>query len=394
MKNVISYFVILLTAFTTSCTSSRQEKDVLVSIDVTKSYPEKEIPLTDIAEVTYLYLNSDDDDYLYSGSINYITKNMVVVVDVSSSSILFFDRDGTPKSRFNHMGQGPGEYSRMPVVIYDDTADEVFVPSRNIIQVYSSTGEYKRTITLSDEIWINRMISFDEHSLFFYNGGNEITRERARSNEVGLSVEDYFITPFYRISKLDGEVLDSVEIPYVPIFLGINLDGVQIPGIKNHLVKSLEGALLCSPETDTVFLYSHDKSLMPILYKTPSVGATDPMIYLNNYLERGQYQFIEVCTVRRGDIYLGRFPVTHYIRNKRTSEVFRPKYHLPDYKGKEFAINPSAGNLYEDGLFFELDLIELKQAYRDNKLSGKLKELVATLNEDEDNNVFMLVDFK
>jgi len=42
----------------------------------------------------------------------------------------------------------------------------------------------------------------------------------------------------------------------------------------------------------------------------------------------------------------------------------------------------------------EFDLIELKQAYRDNKLNGKLKELVATLNEDEDNNVFVLIQFK
>ena len=41
-----------------------------------------------------------------------------------------------------------------------------------------------------------------------------------------------------------------------------------------------------------------------------------------------------------------------------------------------------------------LNWIELKRAYRENKLSGKLNELVADLNEDEDNNVFMFVHFK
>jgi len=45
-------------------------------------------------------------------------------------------------------------------------------------------------------------------------------------------------------------------------------------------------------------------------------------------------------------------------------------------------------------VYFELDLTELKQASRENKLSGKLKELVTSLNEDIDNNVFMFVDFK
>ena len=81
------------------------------------------------------------------------------------------------------------------------------------------------------------------------------------------------------------------------------------------------------------------------------------------------------------------------MRDKETEEVIHPKILLPDYKGKEFTIRPSM-RIYENEFAFELDLIELKQAYRENKLSGKLKELVATLNEDTDNNVFMLVEFK
>ena len=51
-------------------------------------------------------------------------------------------------------------------------------------------------------------------------------------------------------------------------------------------------------------------------------------------------------------------------------------------------------NYYEKRYHFELDIIELKEAYRENKLSGKLKELAATLNEEEDNNVYIFVDFK
>ena len=393
MKKTIAYFLILLIALTTSCSSDKQANDGLAFIDVTKNYPEKEISLTDIADVTYLYLNSDDDDYLYSGSISYITKNTVVVYSRMSGDVLFFLRDGTPKSRFNRKGQGPEEFVDALGFMYDEDTDELFVSRNRDIHVYSSTGEFKRKITLPEGSLVDgRLISLDKQSLFFYNLGNEM--KRFNSNEAGLSVEDYNITPFYRISKSDGEVLDYIEIPYIPIFLGINLNGVRLPGLRNLLVKSPGGVLLCSPETDTVFLYSSDKSLTPILYKTPSVGATDPMIYLNNCLDRGQYQFIEVCTVRAGEVYPGRFPVTHYFRDKHTGEVIRPKFLLPDYSGMEFTINPNSGNKYEDGCFFELDLFELKQAYHDNKLSGKLKELVATLNEDEDNNVFMLVEFK
>ena len=114
-------------------------------------------------------------------------------------------------------------------------------------------------------------------------------------------------------------------------------------------------------------------------------------------MDAGQYQFIKCIVVRQGDVYPGRFPAKFYIRDKKTGNIFRQKLLLPDFKGKKFIINPGTqvfnGSIYGNGDFFELDLIELKQAYRENMLSGKLKDLVATLNEDEDNNVFMLLDF-
>ena len=83
----------------------------------------------------------------------------------------------------------------------------------------------------------------------------------------------------------------------------------------------------------------------------------------------------------------------YIMRDKKTNEIFRQKISLPDYKGKEFFIRTRTIRDIEDGVSFELDLTELTQAYRENRLSGKLKELVATLNEDVDNNIFMFVKF-
>ena len=394
MKIATVFYFFVIIAILTGCSPEKQAKDKLACIDVTRNYPEKKIFLTDIAEIEYLYLNSDDDDYLYSGSISKLTKNTVVVYSHVSGDILFFTRDGMPKSRFNRKGYGPEEYTGGAFgFVYDEDTDDLFVSRMNDIIVYSSTGKFKRKFVLPQGVRVDgRMVSFDEHSLFLYNINIDAQRARSMSDEAGLPEKHY---PFYHISKTNGEVLNAIEIPYVPLFLGIYVDGQRIPGIVNRLVKCPEGVLLCSAETDTIFLYSHDKSLTPILYKTPSVSALDPMVYLNHYIDGGQYQFIEVCTARKGDEYIGIFPVTHYTRNKRTGEIFRPKFLLPDYKDKEFIITPRGlGYMCEDGYYFELDLIELKQAYRENKLSGKLKELVATLNEDEDNNVFMLLHFK
>ena len=113
------------------------------------------------------------------------------------------------------------------------------------------------------------------------------------------------------------------------------------------------------------------------------------MIAMDICMDAGNFQFLSVLR----DLANGGTS-SYYIRDKKTGEIFRQKIILPDYKGKDFYIDPRFHNYYEKGYHFELDLYELKEADRANKLSGKLKELVAALNEDEDNNVFILVDFK
>jgi hypothetical protein len=403
-KRTILFFVatIAIIVFVIACSSDRQSKDSLPFIDVRNNYPEKEILLTDIAEVTYLHLNTDDDNYLYSGSIRYITENTIIVVDfgrgITSGNILFFTKDGMPKSYFNRRGQGPEEYSEVYRVFYDEATDDVFVCglARDIIKVYSSNGKYKREIRLPQEVKAdgNAIESFDEYSLFFRDINLTVKNSQARFEN--MPVEEETVSSFYRISKTDGKVLDYVELPLAPIFLGIIDNGMRIVGRAGtrHLLKYAEGVHLCNPENDTVYVYNKSKSVTPALYKTPSVGSTDPMTYLNNCVDMGQYQFLEVVTVRAGDEYIGVFPVKYYMRDKTNGEIIRPKLLLPDYRGKEFVITPSPLRIFKNEYVFEIDLTELKDADHENKLSGKLKELVDTLDENNDNNVFILVSFK
>lgn len=103
-----------------------------------------------IAGVSYLHLNSKTDDYLYKGSIDYVTENNIIVIDRSQNSVLFFSKEGNPKSHFNRRGQGPEEYSDAASLMYDEANDEVFVSPdfSNHIMVYSSLGEFKRKINL------------------------------------------------------------------------------------------------------------------------------------------------------------------------------------------------------------------------------------------------------
>ena len=404
MKTLTS--IIILIAFATSCSSNKRSEDGLPFIDVKSNYPEKEILLTDIADVTYLYLNSDDADYLYSGKNLYITKNTVVVLDNRSGNILFFSKDGVPKSHFNHLGQGPEEYPYALQLIYDENADEVFIVVGGgacLVQVYSSMGNYKRKITLPQGVMEYSLIDFDDRSFFFSDGMSIVMRKFAIQDKKDFPSNDY-VLPSYRISKTTGDVLDKVELPGTDLILGYMLsDGWWVFAPPIASLKCPEGILLSNAEADTFFLYSGENSLTPVIYQTPSAASLNPVECISQYIDRGQYQVIQVSIMREGE-FLGYFPAKYYLRNKKTGETVHPKFLLPDYQGKEFIMNPNRpkadgryandGFIYENGYCFELDLYELKEADRENKLSGKLKELVATLDEDTDNNVFMLVEFK
>ena len=391
------FYLIFIEIFFSGCSSDKQMKDGLPFIDIRKNYPEKEIILDEIADITYIHLNTENDDYLYRGGILDVTENTIVVNDATSGSILFFSKDGNPKSRFNRKGQSGEDYIDVRIVQYDEAADDVFVlPSvtHNKLQVYSSTGKYKRTIVLPQGTFVNPYVSFDDESLFVYD--SSIERRKLFPDDENLTIE-YFSSPFVLISKTDGRVLDYVELSSKNIRLSdmsvdSEMGGLSV--IKSYLIKCKEGVLICNPETDTVFLYNKNRLLIPVICKTPLVSALDPMVYMNNCVDVGRYQFMEIFTVR-WDYTAFSFPAKYFMRDKETGEIFRQKIVLSDYKGKEFIISPlKSGRNYETGPWFILDLIELKDAYKENRLSGKLKELVETLNEMEDNDVFMFVNFK
>ena len=390
------YFLLLPIFAIISCSTDKQSDNDLPFIDVKNDYPEKEINLTDIADVTYIQLNEESDDFIYKGSINYVTQNTIVVVDRSSNSVSFFSKDGSPKSRFNRKGQGPEDYTDAATIMYDEAADEVFINPdfSDYINVYSSFGEYKRKLTLPQRNIGGQMAFLDDQSIMVYDNTNLWQNIREKySGEKMIFSEQYADSSFYLISKANGAVLDYIMLPNKNIDLSYSdLKGSFFGQINYARVrKSPDGLFLYNPETDTIFLYGKDKSLTPFMHKVPLLSNLNPITTMDICMDAGKFQFMSIYPYS----VEGTSPeAKYYMRDKKTGEIFRQKIILPDYKGKIFYINPRLPNYYEKEYHFELDLFELKEAYRENKLSGKLKELVAKLNEDKDNNVFMFVEFK
>ena len=387
-----SFNVIIISVFIILSFSCRNHSTDIPVINASKSYPEKEIFLNDIANISYVSMRPDGN-YLYSGSIYRVSESRIIICDAQSGDILFFSREGNPISRFNNKGRGPGEYLFPMEAMYDEKTDELFLVDMGSIKVYSSSGIFKRGLPLPEGAMVlNHIVSFDERSLFFYDLKKSYMRGGVDAKD--LSESDYR-EPYYLVSKADGEILDYFEMAIKPVSLSLDIDGFRAAARVRHLIKSDEGVFICNPQNDTIFLYARDRSLTPVFAKTPEVSSMNPMVFINNCVELGQYQFTELCTIKRGDPIPGFFPMDYYMRDKKSGEIFRQRLRVHEYKDKELFISPLAlwRRLYDNGCVLELDLLELKEAYDNNLLSGKLKELVETLDED-DNNVFVFVEFK
>ena len=375
----VTFYIVII-----SCVDKKISPERIIHLDVSKAYPEKSITLEDVAEVKYVQLEVDED-YIFSPSpINklYVSQSKIMIHDYyASHDFLFFTGDGKPKSKFNHFGMGPEEYSYVSAISYDEDEDELFVLFENKLLVYSSEGKYYNTIDLPKEnATTNRKSSiaiYDKSSLLIYYEKNVYNKN------------------FVRISRKDASVIEEIDVPnHKEIMLNrrTQLDSrrvnVRIAPTYN-IVRYKDGFLLTDHSLDTVFFYGRNKELSPVLVRTPSIFDMDPYVFINSFVEAGDYLFLNRVTVNSD------MPTDYLMINKNDHSVYKQKISMKDYKGKEINLSPE--NIYctaNSGTgFIELNIEELKEAYEDNKLSGKLKEMVKS-SDDESNNIFMILFFK
>lgn len=383
MKKTSTILVIILLVLM-GCGGEKPATDSLVTVDVTANYPKKELILQDFMDVEYAPLETTDE-FITKGKVMDVGKDIILVANVREGDILIFDRTtGQGLRKINRKGQGAEEYLLLVNLILDEANNEMFAndgPSSKI-QVYDLHGNFKRSIPYKKGAFVSNIYNYDKDYLLCQD-----TYAPENTSSVNL---------FFLISKQDGSRKD-IEIPFEKKISTVIVkqvgDQVYGNGPRNSLIVPFQNNwILTEPSTDTVYMNQPDNSIHPFMVRTPSVHTMEPEVFLFPGVLTNRYYFMQ--TVKKEYDFEAQkgLPTTDLMYDRQGKTIYKYTVYNNDCSERTEDMSLRSIN-NEIALVQTLQAHELVEAYEKGKLKGKLKEIAAKLNE-EDNPVIMLVKHK
>lgn len=380
----VGIITVVLLLVLAGCGEHKQSNDDLIVVDVSKSYPKKELLLQDFMDVDYIALETTDE-FLTQGLVQDVGKEYFLVTNRNNDGDIFiFDRKtGKGLRKINQQGQGAEEYARINEIILDENNGEIFVMSLgNKILVYDLYGKFKRCLNLGREV--SSIFDYDKYNLICYDMSDYHSKGKDRSKSYHLI-----------ISKLDGNITREIFIPFKTINTPIVTDGGNFVANYSYQIRLSHGkCTLMDASSDTLYNYAPDGTLTPFIARTPSTHTMEPEVFLYMGIHTDRYYFMQalknVFNFEKGN----GFYTDELMYDKEEKAIFQVTVCNDDYAEKRpVAMTAKSINReIEDAT--SLNASRLVEIYKKGQLKdGKLKEIASKLNE-EDNPVIMLVKQK
>ena len=386
MKGATIFFLFILLT-TTGCKRQNQTADDLITVDVTKnSFPKKELILQDFMDVEYIPLETNDE-FVNQGCVQAVGEKYILVKNYRNDGDIFvYDRNGKAIRKINRKGQGGEEYTSCRSVTLDEENNEMFINDfwTRKIKVYDLEGNFKRSLkqkTEGDSQFYWEIFNYDKENLICYD---EINAE----------------IPFLLVSKQDGSITKEIRPSFkekkyfFQVLRMENSTRAAGPGSYSRITPFNGNWMLLEPSSDTIYTLMPDCSLRPFIARTPPIHTMDPEVFLIPRLISNRYYFMEgiknVYDFRKEE----GFPKTYFVYDTQEKEFSRYIIYNGDYTSKnEFYMVMLTPINAQGESWATLNAFDLCRDYQKGKLKGKLKEVAATLEED-DNRVVMLVKSK
>ena len=257
--------------------------------------------------------------------------------------------------------------------------------NRQQIHVYSLDGKFKHSFTFPEGKRMSRMCLFSPDYLI------------AEQESKVPDDQDANFYPYLLVSTRDGHLdsLDYVQKKNILVKLIVNAENHSYAYLlEPSLIRNGSRFYIGNPDSDTLFAMNPDRTLEPLLVRTPSHSEEGNKYGLFLRGAAGAYFFLtkQPMEVPMNSIESLDLKSEEWLYDCRTQEVCR--YLL---KNKDDASKRVEGIMFfcypEDCGLAVLKSEDLMDAYEAGQLSGELKEIAAGLKVD-DNPVLMLIHFK
>lgn len=375
----------------TEQTQKAKKEQGLVTLDVTKDYPEKKIVLQDLADVKYIPLETKKNALLpnSAGCLGYVSDSLIVA-RTSDNEIVLFNGDGSVRSSFRHVGQGSKKYQYIIGMAVDPKAQEIFIVDYLLkyrMQVYSFTGQYKRTLPIPYKMILNSLQDFSADCLLACDMDvNQGISNRAK--------------PYMLLSKKTGEIVKELDIHFTKRMsnrmskpFGENQTISAALGY-DPIVRCEDSYVIGDLSADTIYTYTPQGVLSPMLVRTPPVLSMEtPKVLLPDY-RAGSYFFFYLVDFEFDFETRTGFPDKYMVYDYAAGKTYVCKLVNRDCEEQE--IQQGDGGVTNKAwntacyTIPSSDLVEQSEA---GKVHGPLKEIAAG-RTDDDNPVLAIVRFK
>lgn len=375
----------------TEQTQKAKKEQGLVTLDITKDYPEKKIVLQDLADVKYIPLETKKNALLTNSTamLGYVSDSLIVAFTLEKEIVLF-NGDGSVRSSFSHAGQGSKEYQNIIGMAVDPKAQEIFIVDyllRYRMQVYSFTGQYKRTLPIPFKMILDGLQDFSADCLL------------ACDQKVRQGISNR-AKPYMLLSKKTGEIVKELDIHFTKRLsrsiskpLGENQTISAALGY-DPIVRCEDSYVIGDLSADTIYTYTPQGVLSPMLVRTPPVLSMETPKVICPDFKTGSYFFFDLVDfdfdfeARSG--FSSKYMVYDYAAGK--SYVCK----LVNRDCEELSCGLGGGshtNTVWNTTCYLIPSSDLVEQLEAGKVHGPLKEIAAG-RTDDDNPVLAIVRFK
>lgn len=392
MKNKASIFFLSLCMICGSACNnqSNENTESIPVLDLGKEYPEKDLMVSEHADMEYVRLETSDDVLIDGIASLYlsVTDQHITTCNSREGRIFVFSRQGKHLHNFNKKGNSGEEYVYPLVVRIDDKAKEIFVLDiRKKVMVYTLDGKFKRVLNLSDDIATNELWSYDDEWLLAYDNYN-LDQNMPCAEQ-----------PFFFLSKKDGSVkrlgLTALDRSGNRVYSEQNGEKFVFQISFTNIYKNGDEFVLSELGSDTIYTLKQGE-VSPLLVRSPGSKAKEVRSIMSTLFKLGDYITISETPkdfkFTTGGMKIETNDVSY---NLKTGEgcILSLKDDINFTEPTEIRHSNGWVEALKDHILWMPNTDKLFKWKEEGKLKGKLAEMVENMTED-DNPILIIYKFR